>query len=31
MNADKECIELLPKEIIADFEKNRIFECMKEV
>lgn len=27
----KECIELLPKEIIADFEKNRIFECMKEV
>ncbi len=27
----KECIELLPKEIIDDFEKNRIFECMEVV
>ena len=30
--ADKqECIELLPKEIIADFERNKIFEYIEAV
>lgn len=26
----KKCIELLPKEIVDDFEKNRIFECIEK-
>ena len=26
---EKECKRLLPKEIIADFEKNNIFECLE--
>ena len=26
---EKECKRLLPKEIIADFERNKIFECLE--